>query len=129
MLGKETSPKYSAIYKRINKINLEDDNGKSWFSDGKTKTEIVFLSGDSTGLKPTSRGDWMGKKIRRKAWIYQYMVDSKTRKIYAVSITDEKSGDAPEFKKLLSEALHNIENSVNVVVPADQLLVSADDTI
>ena len=30
-------------------------------SDGKTKTEIVFLSGDSTGLKPTSRGDWMGK--------------------------------------------------------------------
>ncbi len=62
----------------------------------------------------------------RKAWIYQYMVDSKTRKIYAVSITDEKSGDAPEFKKLLSEALHNVENSVNVVVPADQLLVSAD---
>ncbi len=48
----------------------------------------------------------------RKAWIYQYMVDSKTRKIYAVSITDEKSGDASEFKKLLSEALHNIENSV-----------------
>ena len=46
-----------------------------------------------------------------------------------VSITDEKSGDAPEFKKLLSEALHNIENSVNIVVPADQLLVSADDTI
>ncbi len=27
---------------------------------------------------------------------------------------------------LLSEALHNIENSTNVVVPADQLLVSAD---
>ena len=52
--------------------------------------------------------------------------DSKTRKIYAASITDEKSGDAPEFKKLLSEALHNIENSVNVVVPADQLLVSVD---
>ena len=62
MLGKEKSPKYSAIYKRINKINLEDDNGKSWFSDGKIKTEIVFLSGDSTGLKSTSRGDWMGKK-------------------------------------------------------------------
>ena len=29
MLGKEKSPNYSAIYKRINKINLEDDNGKS----------------------------------------------------------------------------------------------------
>ncbi len=67
--------------------------------------------------------------MERKAWIYQDMVDSKTRKIYAVSITDEKSGDASEFKKLLSETLHNIENSINVVVPADQLLVSADDTI
>ena len=42
VLGKEKSPKYSAIYKRINKINLEDDNGKNWFSDGKTKTEIVL---------------------------------------------------------------------------------------
>ena len=128
VLGKEKSPNYSAIYKRINKINLEDDNGKSWFSDGKTKTEIVFLSGDSTGLKPTSRGDWMGKKwdIKRGFIKMHIMVDSKTKKIYAVSITNEKSGDAPEFKKLLSEALHNIENSTNVVVPADQLLVSAD---
>ncbi len=86
------------------------------------------MSGDSTGLKPTSRGDWMGKKwdIKRGFIKMHIMVDSKTRKIYAVSITDEKSGDAPEFKKLLSEALHNVENSVNVVVPADQLLVSAD---
>ena len=51
----EKSPKFSAIWKRINKISLEDDDGKSWFSDGKTKTEIVFLAGDSTCLKPTSR--------------------------------------------------------------------------
>ncbi len=40
VLGKK-SPNYSAIYKRINKINLEDDNGKV-NSDGKTKTEIVL---------------------------------------------------------------------------------------
>ena len=56
MLGKEKSPNFSAIWKRINKISLEDVDGESWFSDGKTKTEIVFLAGDSTGLKPTSRG-------------------------------------------------------------------------
>ena len=35
MLGKEKSPNFSAIWKRINKINLEDIDGKSWFSDGK----------------------------------------------------------------------------------------------
>lgn len=117
MLGKENSPNFSAIWKRINKISLEDDNEKSWFSDGKTKTEVVFLSGDSTGLKPTSRGDWMGQKwdIKRGFIKLHIMVDSKTKKIYAVSVTDEKSGDAPEFKKLLSEALQNIDDSANVV--------------
>ena len=66
ILGEEKSPNFSAIYKRINKISLEEDNGKSWFTDGKTKTEIVFLAGDSTGLKPTSRGDWMGEKWKIK---------------------------------------------------------------
>ncbi|MBA4718970.1 MAG: IS5 family transposase [Nitrosopumilus sp.] len=127
ILGKENSPNFSAIYKRINKISLEDNNGSSWFSDGKTKTEIVFLAGDSTGLKPTSRGDWMGEKwnIKRGFIKLHIMVDSKTKKIYAVSITDEKSGDAPEFEKLLSEALYNIENSTNVV-PSEELLVGCD---
>jgi hypothetical protein len=126
-LGEKESPKFSAIYKRINKIKLEENNGKSWFSDGKTKTEIVFLAGDSTGLKPTSRGDWMGNKwnIQRGFIKMHVIVDSKTKKIYAVSITDEKSGDAPEFKKLLDNALQNIENSPNVVL-SDELYVGCD---
>ncbi|MCJ8306726.1 MAG: hypothetical protein HRU07_06715 [Nitrosopumilus sp.] len=53
------------------------------------------------------------------------MVDSKTKKIYAVLITNEKSGDAPEFKKLLSEVLDNIENSPNVK-KSEELKVGAD---
>ena len=127
MLGKEKSPNFSAIWKRINKISLEDVDGKSWFSDGKTKTEIVFLAGDSTGLKPTNRGDWMGEKwnVKRGFIKMHIMVDSKTKKIYAVSITDEKSGDAPEFEKLLSEALYNIENSTNVT-SSEELSVGCD---
>ncbi len=127
ILGKEKSPNFSAIWKRINKIRLEDDNGKSWFLDGKTKTEIVFLAGDSTGLKPTSRGDWMGEKwnVKRGFIKMHIMVDSKTKKIYAVSVTDDSCGDAPEFKKLLDEALQNIENSPNVE-KSEELLVGAD---
>ncbi len=127
ILGKENSPNFSAIWKRISKISLDDANGKSWFSDGKTKTEIVFLSGDPTGLKPTSRGDWMGQKwdVKRGFIKMHIMVDSDTKKIYAVSITDEKSGDAPEFKRLLSEALSNIESSSNVT-PSEELLVGCD---
>ena len=127
MLGEGNSPKFSAICKRINKIKLEECNGKSWFADGKTKTEIIFLAGDSTGLKPTSRGDWMGSKwnIRRGFIKMHIMVDSKTKKIYAVSITDDKTGDAPEFKKLLEEALQNIKDSPNVI-QSDKLSVGAD---
>lgn len=126
-LGEENSPKFPAIYKRINKIKLEESNGKSWFVDGKTKTEIVFLAGDSTGLKPTSRGDWMGAKwnIRRGFIKMHIMVDAKTKKIYAVSVTDDSHGDAPEFKKLLSEAIQNIENSSNVK-SSDDISVGAD---
>jgi hypothetical protein len=98
-----------------------------WFSDGKTKTEIVFLAGDSTGLKPTSRGDWMGEKwnVKRGFIKLHIMVDSNTKKIYAVSVTDEKSGDAPEFKKILDEALQNIENSTNVT-SSEELSVGCD---
>ena len=91
---------------------------------------MVFLAGDSTGLKPTSRGggcDWMGEKwkIRRGFVKLHVMVDSQTKKIYAVSITDEKSGDTSEFKKLLSEALYNIKNSSNVV-QSEELTVGCD---
>ena len=50
------------------------------------------------------------------------VIDSRTKKIYAVSITDEKSDDAPEFKKLLYEALQNIENSTNVIHLRNYLL-------
>ena len=126
-LGGGDTPNFSAIYKKINKITLEESNGKSWFADGKNKTEIVFLTGDSTGLKPTSRGDWMDAKwnIRRGFIKMHVMVDNRTKKIYAVSITNDKAGDAPKFKKLLDETLQNIKKSPNVV-PSDEMCVGAD---
>ena len=58
VLGEDDAPNFSAIYKRINKIKLEENNGKSWFADGKTRTEIVFLAGDSTGLQPIEATGW-----------------------------------------------------------------------
>ena len=63
--------------------------------------------------------------IRRGFIKMHVMVDSITKKIYAVSITNDKAGDVPEFKKLLDEALQNIKKSPNVV-PSDELCVGAD---
>ena len=109
-LGEDNTPNFSAIYKRINKIKLDESNGKSWFADGKTKTEIMFLAGDSTGLKPTSRGDWMGTKwnIRRGFIKMHVIVDSKT-------------------KKLFDDALQNIGKASNVL-QSDEMYVGANDS-
>ena len=63
IIGKENAPTYSAFQKRITKLGCTFDEkgaGKTtsvWFSDGNTKTEISLFSLDTTGLKPTNRGD------------------------------------------------------------------------
>ena len=66
----------------------------------------------------------MGKKcdVRNRFIKMHIVIDSRTMKIYAASITDEKSGNTPEFKKLLYEALQNIENSTNVIHLRNYLL-------
>ena len=46
-------------------------------------------------------------------------VDTKTKKIYAVVITDDKCGDTPQFEGLVEQAFANAEKSSNVSTPAD----------
>ena len=68
VVGKENSPTYSAFQKRIAKLGCTfDEKGAGnttsvWFSDGGARTEISLFAFDSTGLKPTNRGDWMTAK-------------------------------------------------------------------
>ena len=46
-------------------------------------------------------------------------VDTKTKKIYAVVITDDKCGDSPQFEELVEQAFANAEKSPNVDTSAD----------
>ena len=119
--GEENSPTCSAICKGTYKTGLEDEDNASWLSDGKAKTEITFLAGGSAGLKPASRGDWMGQKWDARLGFVKMrmMADSDAKKTCAVPIADEKSGDAPGFKKLPDEALQSIGNSANVTAPEE----------
>ena len=82
---------------------------------------------DSTGLKPTIRGDWMAAKwgVRRGFIKLHIGVDAKTKKIYAVVITDDKCGDSPQFKELVEQAFANAEKTPNAVTSADTA-VAAD---
>ena len=46
-------------------------------------------------------------------------VDTRTKKIYAVVITDDKCGDSPQFEELVGQAFANAEKSPNVGTSAD----------
>ena len=97
----------------------DNDDGSgtasAWFSDGGTRAEIKLFAFDSTGLKPTNRGDWMTEKWgTRRGFIKLHVgVDAKTKKIYAVAITDDKCGDSPQFEELVGQALANAKKSPN----------------
>ncbi len=119
VVGKENSPTYSAFQKRIAKLGCTfDEKGAGnttsvWFSDGGARTEISLFAFDSTGLKPTNRGDWMTAKWgTRRGFIKMHVgVDAKTKKIYAVAITDDRCGDSPQFEELVEQAFANAEKS------------------
>ena len=122
IVGKVNAPTYSAFQKRMTKLSCTfDEKGSgntaaAWFSDGSTRTEISLFAFDSTGLKPTNRGDWMTAKWgTRRGFIKLHVgVDTKTKKIYAVVITDDKCGDSPQFEELVEQAFANAEKSPNV---------------
>ncbi len=127
MVGRENAPTYSAFQKRMTKLGCtfdEEGSGNTtsaWFSDGNARTEISLYSFDSTGLKPTSRGDWMGAKwgVRRGFIKLHVGVDARTKKIYAVAITDDKCGDPAQFEGLVEQAFANAEKSPNTNTSAD----------
>ena len=126
VVGKENSPTYSAFQKRIAKIGCTfDEKGAGnttsvWFSDGGARTEISLFAFDSTGLKPTNRGDWMTAKWgTRRGFIKMHVgVDAKTKKIYAVAITDDRCGDSPQFEELVEQAFANAEKSPSAYTSA-----------
>ena len=107
IVGRENAPTYSAFQKRMTGLGCtfeqkgSGNTAAAWFSDGSAKTEISLFAFDATGLKPTNRGDWMTEKWgTRRGFIKLHVgVDARTKKIYAVAITDDKCGDSPQFEK------------------------------
>ena len=112
IVGRGNAPTYSAFQKRMTRLDCtftDKDSGNTaaaWFSDGNTKTQISLFSMDSTGLKFTIRGDWMAAKwgVRWRFIKMHVGTDIKTKKIYAVVITDDKCVDSPQFEELVEQA-------------------------
>ena len=64
---------------------------------------------DPAGLKQRNRGEWLRQKWKaRRGFVKMHvLVDVDTRKILAVRVTDDRTGDSPMFVPLLDDALEN----------------------
>lgn len=67
----------------------------------------VIIALDSSGMKVSNRGEWMRHKWKvRKGWIKVHVaVDVKTKKLLALDITDERTGDGKMLKPLIKRQL------------------------
>jgi hypothetical protein len=116
-------PDYTTINLRINRldIKIKDVNNKEKdFED-----EYIVVAIDSTGIKVTSRGQWMRDKwnVRKKGYLKIYVaINVKTKKILSIQVTDKHVHDS----KALQELVDNIIESGSVKVAMGKLLGDDD---
>ena len=81
-------PDYTAIHKRINKLDVRIDQ--------EIGNDDIVIAVDSTGIKVANRGEWMRDKWnRRRGFLKIHLgVDVTSKKIVSCIITDERSHDA-----------------------------------
>ena len=104
-LGDWDTPCYTTIYRRFQALEVKR-NGRVFTVTG-GGTVPVRLAAGSTGLKQHNRGEWIRHKwkVRRGFVKLHVMVDVDTKKILAVQVTDDRTGDSPMLIPLLDEAL------------------------
>jgi len=93
-------PDYSTIDRRVNRlgVRLGDEEERSYGDD-------LIIAVDASGIKVANRGDWMRHKwkIRRGYLKIHIAVDVKRKKILALKVTDEKTGDGGMLQPLVEE--------------------------
>jgi hypothetical protein len=94
-------PDYSTIDRRVNRlgVRLGDEEERSYGDD-------LVIAVDASGIKVANRGDWMRHKwkVRRGYLKIHIAVDVKRKKILALKVTDEKTGDGGMLQPLVDEA-------------------------
>src|SRR5579885_181590 len=90
-------PDYTAIHKRINKleIRIDPEAGRD-----------IGIAIDSTGIKMANRGEWMREKWKKRRGFLKIHVgvDVNSKKIVSLKITDERSHDAQHLPSLVDQA-------------------------
>ena len=97
---------YTTICKRLKTIQLD-------ITLQDIPTDVVVAL-DATGMKISSRGDWMHHKWRvRRGWIKVHIaVDVKTKKLLALQVTDERTGDGQLLPSLIEQSQRHTSGQV-----------------
>jgi len=95
-------PDYTTIHRRINSLGPMFERSIRGLGDD------VVVAIDASGIKVTNRGDWRrdlwGGKSKRGYLKIHVAVDTKTKQILAMEVTDERTGDSKMFKPLVERA-------------------------
>jgi len=95
-------PDYSTICRRINGLKPKFERSLRGLGDD------VVVAIDASGIKVTNRGEWRrerwGGKSERGYLKIHVAVDTKTKQILAIEVTDERTGDIKKFKPLVERA-------------------------
>lgn len=91
-------PDYSVIHRRINMLDVK--------VDPQTDGDDITIAIDSTGIKIANRGEWMRDKWKRRRGFLKIHVgvDTNSKKIVSLKITDERSHDAQHLPSLVHQA-------------------------
>lgn len=95
--GKSKTPTFSAIWKRVNKLDIK--------INPKPEKDIVIAI-DSSGVKVADRGEWMRQKWQKRRGFLKIhvAVDVKSKQITGLEITDDKSHDSKSFISLVEQS-------------------------
>lgn len=101
---------YSTICKRMRGLDIELSLQDIPYD--------VIVALDATGMKVSSRGDWMRHKWRvHKGWIKVHIaMDVKTKKLLALKITDERTGDGQLLPSLVNQSQDQCTGDVKRVL-------------
>jgi hypothetical protein len=93
-------PDFTTIWWRVAKIEIDLDPKVN-------PNEDITIAVDSTGIKVTDRGEWIKEKWlkERRGFIKIHVaVDTKSKQIVSMKVTQEDTGDAKMLKPLVEEA-------------------------
>ena len=107
-LGEENAPDHVTLWRRIKDLKLSLDDRTVTIRSKNSTLQLII---DGTGLSPSAKGDYIRYKykIKSKSGFVRFsvMIEQDTLRVLGFTVTDEKTGDSPQFEPLIRQALRS----------------------